>query len=119
MSRFSTALSILLFTCALSHAQEKVQSPASKLKTDVVRSIEIKAGRAKAQGCTRCHGRLGLHRLAEKSGWDGPLSGFIVNELVSFREGYRLHAVMNAVAAPLTDQDILQISLWFESLSKP
>ena len=77
----------------------------------------IKAGRSKAQGCTRCHGRVGLKQLAERSQWSGTVGAFITRELVAFREKYRLHPVMNSVAAPLTDEDILQISSWFDSLT--
>lgn len=100
-------------------AQQQADSgPSVQLKTDMIREVAIKTGRAKAQGCTRCHGRNGLANLAKQSGWDDPISGFIVRELVSFRSGHRSHGIMNAVAAPLSDEDILQISLWFESLSE-
>lgn len=100
------------------HAQQQESAgPSSQLKTDMIREVALKSGRAKAQGCTRCHGRLGLAKLAKQDGWEGPIAGFITRELVSFRDGYRSHAVMNAVAAPLSDEDILQISLWFESLT--
>lgn len=100
-------------------AQQKASGgSAAQLKAEMIREVAIKTGRAKAQGCTRCHGRTGLASLAKQSGWDDPISGYITRELVSFRSGYRSHAIMNAVAAPLSDEDILQISLWFESLSE-
>ena len=112
-------LALVIFNVAtLSAQQQSSVGPSTQLKTDMIREVAIKSGRAKAQGCTRCHGRLGLAKLAERDGWDGPIGGFITRELVSFRDGYRSHAVMSAVAAPLSDEDILQISLWFESLAK-
>ncbi len=74
-------------------------------------------GRGKAQLCTRCHGRVGLARAAKAQGWEGSVEGFIVLGLSQFRDGTRLHAVMNSVAGPMTDVDIEDVAAWYEKVS--
>ena len=74
-------------------------------------------GRGKAQLCTRCHGRLGLARAAKAQDWEGTVEGFIMLGLSQFRDGTRIHAVMNAVAAPMSDVDIEDVAAWYEKVS--
>jgi len=76
-----------------------------------------KRGRGKAQLCTRCHGRIGLARAAKAQEWKGTVEGFIVLGLSQFRDGSRAHAVMNAVAQPMSDLDITDIAAWYEQVS--
>lgn len=78
----------------------------------------IKQGRAKAQGCTRCHGRNGMQKAAKQSDWDYSVSTFVIKQLLLFRGNRRSHEIMNAVAKPLTNLDIYEIALWYESVSK-
>jgi len=77
----------------------------------------IKRGRAKAQGCTRCHGRDGIQRLAEATDWTGPVGLFVVKQLTELRDGVRHHVIMTDIARPLTDEDISEISAWVQSMA--
>ena len=77
----------------------------------------IKQGRAKAQGCTRCHGRQGMQQLATKAGWENSISTFVIQQLLLFRGKRQIHEVMNAVAAPMSNVDIYEVALWYESVS--
>lgn len=77
----------------------------------------IQRGRGKAQMCTRCHGRLGMARAAKASEWKGSVEAFVVVGLSQFRDGSRVHAVMNAVAGPLSDLDIQDVAAWYEKVS--
>ena len=87
------------------------------LKSMIATKNAIKAGRAKAQTCTRCHGRDGVHRLALRAGWKDSDGQFAIVKLRAFRDGQESHAVMSAVASTLSDQDIEQIALWLDSLA--
>lgn len=77
----------------------------------------LQRGRGKSQMCTRCHGRLGLARAAKGKEWEGEVQGFIILNLTQFRDGTRMHAVMNSIASPLTDLDINDIAIWYEDVS--
>jgi len=78
----------------------------------------IKTGRAKAQGCTRCHGREGMQQFARRASWEQSVSTFVIKQLLLFRGNRRSHEIMNAIAKPLRDQDIYEIAIWYESVSK-
>ncbi len=84
----------------------------------VERAALIKTGRAKAQGCTRCHGRLGMARFTARAGWENSVSTYVIKQLLLFRGNKRSHEIMNAVAKPLSSADIYAIALWYESVSQ-
>lgn len=77
----------------------------------------IKQGRNKAQICTRCHGRNGMTVFAQREGWENSISTYVIKQLLLFRGKRRKHVIMNAIAGPLTDLDISEIALWYESVS--
>ena len=87
------------------------------LKSMIATKNAIKAGRAKAQSCTRCHGRDGVHQLALRAGWKDSDGQFAIVKLRAFRDGQESHVVMSAVASTLSDQDIEQIALWLDSIA--
>ena len=107
----ATKLSLLILlytlTTALSHAADNAADANIAL---------IKAGRAKAQGCTRCHGRHGIRQAAKTSRFEGSTGAFATRELLAFREGSRNHVIMSGVAKTLSDDDIRAISAWLDSL---
>lgn len=77
----------------------------------------LQRGRGKAQLCTRCHGRLGMARAAQARKWPGTVAEFVEFNLLQFRSGKRIQAVMNAVAGPLSDIDIQDVAIWYQSMS--
>lgn len=87
------------------------------LKAMIASKVAIKAGRAKAQTCTRCHGRDGIHQLALRAGWKESDGQFAIVQLRALRDGKMSHPVMSAVASSLKDEDIMQIALWLDSLA--
>ncbi|MBX2878930.1 MAG: hypothetical protein KTR32_03305 [Granulosicoccus sp.] len=89
-------------------------SAASAEKTD---KQTLKAGRAKAQKCVTCHGKSGLETLAKQAGSDKALSVWISKSLSAYKSGKRNSVLMNAISASLSEQDIHQISIWFESVN--
>ena len=77
------------------------------------------AGKAKAQTCFACHGENGISispdipNLAAQP----PLS--ITYQLIQFRGQQRKGGAMEALAAPLSDQDMRDIAAYYTSLPAP
>lgn len=73
-------------------------------------------GAKKAKTCLGCHGIPG-YRNAYPSYQVPKLGGqhpeYIVAALKAYRSGERIHETMQAQAASLTDQDILDIAAYF------
>jgi len=98
----------LVLTAGLAAAEptESEKSPAA----DPV------AGAAKAATCGGCHGPDGN---ALNPAWPklaGQQPGYLVKQLSDFQSARRLNPIMSAMAAPLTPQDIADVSAHFASL---
>lgn len=95
------------------------KAPASDkdIRSKMLSEKLIKMGRSRSQSCTRCHGRGGMHQLAQAADWQASVAEFVVKHLTALRDGTRQHLVMSSIAAPLSDQDIALIAAWYESVS--
>lgn len=72
-------------------------------------------GRDKSQLCQGCHGENGIsiEPLAPKLA--GQYSDYIVKQVRNYQAGTRTHQIMNAMAATLTDEDLVHIGNYFAS----
>lgn len=83
---------------------------------------DAEAGKAKSLTCSACHGTDGNSAIAMNPKIAGQHEGYLVKQLTEFRlasrtggkEG-RNNAVMNGMAAALSDQDIADLSAYFSS----
>lgn len=83
---------------------------------------DAEAGKAKSLTCSACHGADGNSAIAMNPKIAGQHEGYLVKQLTEFRlasrtggkEG-RNNAVMNGMAAALSDQDIADLSAYFSS----
>lgn len=77
------------------------------------------AGKAKAQTCFACHGENGISISPEipNLAAQPPLS--ITYQLIQFRGQQRKGGAMEALAAPLSDQDMRDIAAYYASLPAP
>jgi cytochrome c553 len=77
------------------------------------------AGKAKAQTCFACHGEDGISVSADipNLAAQPPLS--ITYQLIQFRGQQRKGGAMEALAAPLSDQDMRDIAAYFASWPAP
>jgi cytochrome c553 len=77
------------------------------------------AGKVKAQTCFACHGEDGISISPEipNLAAQPPLS--ITYQLIQFRGQQRKGGAMEALAAPLSDQDMRDIAAYFASLPAP
>ncbi len=110
-------LAIVLWSTGFS-VDALAQGNTEKATTVSQDPADIKSGRAKAQACTRCHGRDGIQRLAHSSQWDGPVGLYVIKQLTELRDGISHHPIMTDIARVLSDEDIAQISAWVQSLSQ-
>jgi cytochrome c553 len=80
------------------------------------------AGKTKVAMCIGCHGIPGyqasfpeVHRVPMISGQNAK---YIASALTAYQKGERKHPTMKGVAAPLSEQDIADISAYYEASGK-
>ena len=79
-------------------------------------AADIEAGKAKSQICQACHG-------ADGNGIGDPqypliagqYADYLAHALQSYRSGDRQHALMSPQAAQLSDQEIANLAVYFNS----
>ena len=74
------------------------------------------AGKAKAITCTACHGAEGNSVNPEWPNIAGQHAGYTVAQLQAFKSGKRQNALMSSQAMLLTEQDMADLAVYFESL---
>jgi cytochrome c553 len=89
----------------------------------VAQAAEIKANpeaaKNKVSMCLGCHNIEGwrasypeIHKVPKIAGQSAT---YIANSLNAYKKGDRKHPTMRAIATSLTDQDIADISAWYEA----
>ncbi len=83
---------------------------------------DVESGKKKIAMCIGCHGIVGyqssfpeVHRVPMISGQNGK---YIASALDAYRKGDRKHPSMRGVAYSLTDQDIADVSAYYEQHGK-
>ena len=76
----------------------------------------IEAGKAKAASCTVCHGANGIAQMPGAPNLAGQQSVYTIEQLKNYRSGKRPNEIMNVIAKPLSDADIADLAVWFESI---
>jgi cytochrome c553 len=71
---------------------------------------------AKVGACVACHGADGIGKAPQYPNLAGQKATYIEKALIAFRSGERKDPNMSAMAKPLSDQDIVDIAAYFESL---
>ena len=84
---------------------------------------DVEAGKQKSMSCAACHGSEGNSLIAMYPNLAGQHKSYLSKQLHEFRlasqtggEKGRNNAVMNGMAAMLTDQDIADLSAYYNSL---
>lgn len=104
--RFGLALLSLL--CATAHAQMSGDPP------------DVAAGMRRAAVCFACHNVDGIAKIPGVPNLAGQHRGYLESALQAYRDGKtRQNATMNAMAAPLSDRDIVNIAAYFSQLRGP
>jgi cytochrome c553 len=74
------------------------------------------AGKIKAITCTACHGPEGNSANAMWPNIAGQNAPYIQSQLTAFKDGSRMDPVMSSQAMLLSDEDIADLAVYFESL---
>ena len=80
------------------------------------RAADPAAGKAKSAVCATCHGKNGIGTAPNFPNLAGQKSLYMAQQLKLFRSGERKSEQMNIIAKPLSDQDIDNLSAYFEGL---
>lgn len=76
---------------------------------------DAQSGKEKAQVCAACHGTDGRSVDPSYPNLAGQHASYLQKSLGDYRAGRRTNVIMAGMAAPLTDQDILDLSAWYSS----
>jgi cytochrome c553 len=81
-------------------------------------SADVAAGKSTyaSRGCIACHGAGAVSVVTTYPSLKGRSADFVRKNLTEFRSGARKSAVMNAMAAGLSDADIENLADYIESL---
>lgn len=81
-------------------------------------AADIAAGKAKAATCAACHGAEGISAIPMYPNLAGQKEAYLLKQLKAFKSGTRKDPVMSAMAMPLSDADMANLSAYFASLGK-
>ena len=73
-------------------------------------------GKAKFAACAACHGADGNGIAANYPALAGQYRDYIEQVLHEYKDGQRTNAIMNGMAAPLSDQDIKDLAAYVSGL---
>jgi len=86
----------------------------------VAHAADIEAGKAKvAAVCAACHGANGVSVSDAIPNLAAQRAGYLEAQLKALKDGSRKNAIMNAIAAQLTAEDIANAAAYFASLPGP
>ena len=77
---------------------------------------DVDAGKAKAITCTACHGAEGNSVNPVWPNLAGQNAAYLVEQLQAFKNGDRSDPLMTAQSMMLSDEDMADLSVYFESL---
>ena len=89
---------------------------ATQVQADSLVDGSIEDGKAKSLTCTACHGPEGNSVTPMWPNIAGQNAPYLLAQLKSFKEGSRTDPLMTAQAMMLSDQDMADLAVYFESL---
>lgn len=102
-------LTLILCALLVSHL-----AYASESATEAAAPVgDAAAGKTKATTCAACHGTDGNSAIAEYPNIAGQHANYIVAQLKDFKAGDRQNPLMSPMAAPLSEQDMLDLAAFF------
>jgi cytochrome c553 len=76
---------------------------------------DAEAGKAKSATCMACHGADGNSAAPNFPKLAGQHASYIAKQLADYKSGARQDATMSAMAAPLSEQDMLDLAAFYSS----
>lgn len=87
------------------------------LSNTAIAAGDAEAGKAKSAACAACHGANGVSAVPIYPNLAGQKQEYLINALKAYKSGDRNNPIMKPMAAPLSDQDIEDLTAYFSSLS--
>jgi len=84
--------------------------------THLSHAADAAAGKSKSAACAGCHGVDGKALLQEYPNLAGQGARYLLKQLQEFKSGARENAIMAGMAAPLSDEDMVDIAAYYASL---
>ena len=79
----------------------------------------VEAGKSKSVTCAACHGAAGISANPLWPNIAGQSASYLVAQLKAFKDGTRKNPLMTSQAVMLSDQDMADLAVYFESLPGP
>lgn len=76
---------------------------------------DIAAGKQKSQACAACHGEGGHSTNPQFPKLAGQVEDYLAHTLRAYRDGARKNAIMQGMAATLSDSNIDDLAAYFHS----
>lgn len=89
---------------------------ASQVRAESLVDGSAEAGKAKALTCTACHGPEGNSTSSLWPNIAGQNAPYLLAQLQAFKDGTRQDPLMSAQAMLLSDEDMADLAVYFESL---
>ncbi len=84
-----------------------------------VQQGNLQEGKKLAESCSGCHGEKGISQMDDFPSLSGQLATYTYKQLRDYADNKRINALMNSVAAELSQQQSADLAIWFESLPPP
>ena len=84
--------------------------------SNVAMAGDAAAGKAKAATCAGCHGAAGISAVPTYPNLAGQKEAYMTKQMKAFKDGTRKDPTMNAMAKPLSDADMANISAYYAGL---
>ncbi len=86
------------------------------ISTNAAIAGDAAAGKAKAASCNACHGANGISAIPTYPNLAGQKEAYLTKQMKAFKDGTRKDPTMNAMAAPLSDADMANLSAYYAGL---
>lgn len=74
---------------------------------------DAEAAVSKVGSCVACHGADGIGKAPQYPNLRGQKAAYLEKQLKAYRSGERKDSAMNALAKPLSDEDIADVAAYF------
>ena len=106
-------LTLSALAVGLTTAQSQGAAPAGDPLAIQAGPPDAKRGEALTQSCQGCHGPMGHSKDEGKPSLGGQVPNYLTLQLAAFRAKLRPSPVMQAIAARLSDQDIVDLAAYY------
>ncbi|MBT4761146.1 MAG: cytochrome c [Bdellovibrionaceae bacterium] len=86
------------------------------LSSTVLAKGDAAKGKAKSATCMACHGLKGISAQAIYPNLAGQKEAYMVKQLKDFKSGKRKDPLMSAMAKPLSDADMANVSAYYAKM---